>query len=158
MKTFKDTAGNEWRIALTVGLVDVVHVSTGLDLLCPHVGDPSPIQTLVSNNRVLLEVLGELLQPIHGTPPCSVTEIRDRFDGHTLGAAKRAFFEELSDFFQGLGDPGTARLVETAIEAGAMALQMAADQISSTDVRAELLKFASGYGSSPASPASIPGR
>ena len=155
MKTFTDAAGGEWRVSLTIGVMDEIQDAVGLDFLQPHVGDPSPLQAILSD-RTFLSVLGACLEPAAGDAPTDPKAIRRLFDGRTLGAAKRAFGEELIDFFRQGGEPEVVRLIEKAVEARIVAARLAIEQMDAVDLEEPLRRYAEGYGSWRASSGSTP--
>ena len=112
MKTFVDTAGRAWTLSLTLGSAMRVKDTLGVDLLQPEVGEPPLLTRLGTDEMMLGEVICSLLAGQFEA--CSVTEqqVREAFDGKTLLAAQKAFYEELVDFFRKLGRTDLAKAVD----------------------------------------------
>lgn len=75
----------------------------GVDLLQPEAGDPPLLTRLGTDEMLLGEVLCAMLQQQFETQGVTAEEVRDGFDGQTLLAAQKAFYEELIDFFRSRG-------------------------------------------------------
>jgi hypothetical protein len=111
MKTFNDAAGRTWVIALNLGTALHVKSKLGIDLLRPEDGDP-PLLTQLSTDEMLLgEVLCALLEPQFEKHRVTDVDVRMAFDGTTLLAAQKAFYEELVDFFRSRGRTDRAQAV-----------------------------------------------
>ena len=128
MKTFTDAAGRTWTLSLTLGSALRVKDTLGIDLLQPEVGEPDaggPLLTRLGTDELLLgEVICCLLASQFEAHQVTGQQVREAFDGKTLLAAQKAFYEELMDFFQGRGRADRARavaaqaqLIETAVRA-----------------------------------------
>jgi len=112
MKTFDDTAGETWKIAINLGTAIAVKDAIGIDLLQPEQGDP-PLLTRLGTDEILLgEVICAILGEQFETHKVTAKDVRALFDGATLLAAQKAFYEELVDFFQSRGRADRARAVE----------------------------------------------
>lgn len=103
MSTFKDAAGREWSIRLTVGSAMAVRDRLDVDLLQPEVGDPPLLTRLGTDELFLGEVLCVLLEDQFEKQGLSETDVKKSFDGKTLLDAQDAFYAELIDFFQNRG-------------------------------------------------------
>jgi len=124
MKTFTDRAGRSWTITLTLGTAMAVKDRLGVDLLQPEAGDPPLLTRLGTDEMLLGEVLCAMLQQQFEARGVTAEEVRDGFDGQTLLAAQKAFYEELIDFFQSRGrtDRATAvakqrKMIDAAVTA-----------------------------------------
>lgn len=124
MKTFNDAAGRTWTIALNLGTAIFVKDKLGIDLLRPEDGDPPLLTRLGTDEMLLGEVLCALLEPQFEKHNITDAQVRMAFDGSTLLAAQKAFYEELVDFFRSRGRTDRAkavltqsRLIETATAA-----------------------------------------
>lgn len=128
MKTFNDAAGRTWTINLTLGTAMHVKAKLNVDLLQIEASDDAggpPLLTRLGTDEMLLgEVLCALLEPQFEAQNVTPDDVRNAFDGRTLLAAQKAFYEELIDFFQSRGRTDRAKavakqmaLIESAIAA-----------------------------------------
>jgi len=113
MKTFTDAAGRTWTITLNLGTAMAVKDKLGVDLLQPEAGDPPLLTRLGTDELLLGEVLCALLETQFEANKVTAEDVRAGFDGATLLAAQKAFYEELVDFFQSRGRSDRARAVQT---------------------------------------------
>ena len=111
MKTFTDAAGRTWSIALTLGTAMYVKTKLDIDLLQPEVGEPPLLTRLGTDEMLLGEVLCALLESQFETHNVTDIDVRNAFDGKTLLAAQKAFYEELTDFFRSRGRMDRAKAV-----------------------------------------------
>ena len=111
MKTFTDAAGRTWSIALTLGTALHVKNKLEIDLLQPEAGEPPLLTRLGTDEMLLGEVLCALLESQFAAHKVSDADVRMAFDGKTLLAAQKAFYEELTDFFQSRGRMDRAKAV-----------------------------------------------
>ncbi len=103
MKTFNDATGRTWRISLTLGSAMTVKAKLGIDLLQPEAGDPPLLTRLGTDEMLLGEVLCAMLESQFETARATEEDVRASFDGATLLAAQKAFYDELVDFFRSRG-------------------------------------------------------
>lgn len=136
MKTFSDAAGRTWTLALTLGTAMHVKAKLDIDLLQIEAGDASggpPLLTRLGTDEMLLgEVLCALLDPQFEAHKVTAEEVRNAFDGRTLLAAQKAFYEELIDFFQSRGRTDRAKAVAkqmSLIQAAITAIETRIDGI-----------------------------
>ena len=111
MKTFNDAAGRTWSIALTLGTALHVKTKLDIDLLQPEAGEPPLLTRLGTDEMLLGEVLCALLESQFEAHKVSDADVRNAFDGKTLLAAQKAFYDELTDFFQSRGRMDRAKAV-----------------------------------------------
>lgn len=111
MKTFNDAAGRTWTIALTLGTAMYVKNKLEIDLLQPEAGEPPLLTRLGTDEMLLGEVLCALLESQFEAHKVTDADVRNAFDGKTLLAAQKAFYEELTDFFQNRGRMDRAKAV-----------------------------------------------
>ena len=111
MKTFNDAAGRTWTIALNLGTAMAVKSKLGIDLLRPEDGDPPLLTQLGTDEMLLGEVLCALLESQFEKHNVTDADVRMSFDGTTLLAAQKAFYEELVDFFRSRGRSDRAKAV-----------------------------------------------
>ena len=116
MKAFTDRAGRSWTVTLTLGTAMTVKERLGVDLLQPEAGDPPLLTRLGTDEMLLGEVLCAMLQQQFETQGVTAEEVRNGFDGQTLLAAQRAFYEELIDFFQSRGRTDRAKAVAKQVK------------------------------------------
>ena len=142
MKTFTDAAGRTWTLTLNLGTAMFVKAKLGVDLLqpeSPRVDDPNgpPLLTLLGTDEMLLgEVLCAMLEKQFETHKVTEDDVRAAFDGQTLLAAQRAFYEELVDFFRSRGRNDRAKAVAkqmAMIDAAVTAIETRIDTISVDD-------------------------
>jgi hypothetical protein len=156
MKTFNDAAGRTWTISLTLGTAARVKDALGLDLLQPESGDPPLLTRLGTDELLLGEVICCLLAGQLEAQKVTEEQVRDAFDGNTLLAAQKAFYEELIDFFRGRGRADRAKAVAAqakVIEAAVKAVEARIDALDIEDAIAGAMS-----GQSPVPSASTPGR
>jgi hypothetical protein len=110
----------------------------GIDLLqpeSPRRDDPDgpPALTLLGTDEMLLgEVLCLMLEGQFASHGVTAEEVRGVFDGETLLAAQRAFYEELVVFFRGRGRTDRAKAVAKQmgmIDAAVKAIETRLDRI-----------------------------
>ena len=156
MKTFTDTAGRTWTLSLNLGTAMAVKDSLGIDLLQPEAGDPPLLTRLGTDELLLGEVLCALLAGQFEAHKVTDADVRASFDGATLLAAQKAFYEELVDFFRSRGRTDRARAVETQATMIAKAVAAIETRIEGIDVDKVIDGAMSG--SSPEASGSIPDR
>ncbi|NIA06906.1 MAG: hypothetical protein GWP14_04575 [Actinobacteria bacterium] len=116
MKTFNDVSGRTWTISLTLGTAMAVKDKLNIDLLTPEQGDP-PLLTRLGTDEIFLgEVLCALLESQFEAHNVTAEDVRNSFDGQTLLAAQKAFYEELVDFFQSRGRADRSKAVATQMK------------------------------------------
>ena len=112
MKTFKDNAGHNWHISLTIGTAMLVKDRLNIDLLQPEKGDPPLITQLGTDEYLLAQVISVLLESQFEEQKVDATQIYQFFDGQTFARAHEAFYGELIDFFQSRGRSDRATAVQ----------------------------------------------
>ena len=116
MKTFNDAAGRTWTIALNLGTAMQVKDKLNIDLLRPEDGDPPLLTQLGTDEMLLGEVLCALLESQFEKHNVTDADVRMAFDGTTLLAAQKAFYEELVDFFRSRGRTDRAQAVAAQMQ------------------------------------------
>ena len=111
MKTFNDAAGRTWTIALTLGTAMHVKNKLAIDLLQPEAGEPPLLTRLGTDEMLLGEVLCALLESQFVVHNVTDADVRNAFYGKTLLAAQKAFYDELTVFFQSRGRMDRAKAV-----------------------------------------------
>ena len=167
MKTFTDAAGRTWTIALNLGTALAVKEKLEIDLLQPEAGNPPLLTRLGTDELLLGEVLCALLEEQFEAHKVTAEDVRAGFDGATLLAAQKAFYEELVDFFRQRGRADRARAVETQATMIAKAVAAIETRIEGIDVDKVIDEVVSEQsesnhgamsGSSPEASGSIPDR
>jgi len=134
MKTFTDTQGRSWSIVLNLGTAIRVKSELEVDLLQPEAGDP-PLLTRLGTDEILLgQIICCLLQKQFETHDMDAEDVLASFDGTTLLAAQKAFYEELVDFFQSRGRTDRARAVEAQMKVIEKAVAAVESRIQEMDV------------------------
>ena len=132
MKTFTDAAGRTWTLTLTLGTAMKVKAKLDIDLLQPEAGDP-PLLTRIGTDEMLLgEVLCAMLDGQFEAHKVTDDDVRSSFDGQTLLAAQKAFYEELIAFFRSRGRNDRAKAVAkqmALIEAAVAAVETRIDAL-----------------------------
>jgi len=154
MKAFTDRAGRSWTITLTLGTAMNVKEQLGVDLLQPEAGDPPLLTRLGTDEMLLGEVLCAMLQQQFETQGVTAEEVRNGFDGQTLLAAQKAFYEELIDFFQSRGRTDRAKAVAKQVKMIDAAVVAVETRIDALDVDRTIAGAMSGE--SPEALASTP--
>jgi hypothetical protein len=132
MKTFTDAAGRTWSLTLTLGTAMKVKAKLDIDLLQPEAGDPPLLTRLGTDEMLLGEVLCAMLEGQFEAHKVTDEDVRSSFDGQTLLAAQKAFYEELIGFFQSRGRNDRAKAVAkqmAMIDAAVTAIETRIDGI-----------------------------
>jgi len=132
MKTFTDAAGRTWTLALTLGTAMRVKAKLDIDLLQPEAGDPPLLTRLGTDEMLLGEVLCAMLEGQFEAHKVTDEDVRSSFDGQTLLAAQKAFYEELIGFFRSRGRSDRAKAVAkqmALIEAAVAAVETRIDAL-----------------------------
>ena len=132
MKTFTDAAGRTWTLTLTLGTAMKVKAKLDIDLLQPEAGDPPLLTRLGTDEMLLGEVLCAMLEGQFETHKVTDDDVRAGFDGQTLLAAQKAFYEELIGFFRSRGRNDRAKAVAkqmAMIEAAVTAVETRIDAL-----------------------------
>ena len=160
MKTFTDAAGRTWTLALTLGTAMKVKAKLDIDLLQPEAGDPPLLTRLGTDEMLLGEVLCAMLEGQFDAHKVTDEDVRSGFDGQTLLAAQKAFYEELVAFFRSRGRNGRAKAVakQTAlIEAALAAVETRIDALDIDATIRGAMTTGETSGASPGRSESIPG-
>jgi hypothetical protein len=165
MKTFTDSAGRSWSVALNVAAVKRVKGLLGvdlLDLLKPETEGGVPLMTRLAQDVVLrVDVIFAIVRP--QAEHAGVGGVTDEQFGEALGgeailAASEAFFEELTGFFRGMGRTELASALlkqQTVLSRAGELMQSRIDAIDLESL-AGGVTLGTPSASSPASSASIP--
>jgi len=156
MKTFTDAAGRTWTLTLTLGTAMKVKAKLDIDLLQPEAGDPPLLTRLGTDEMLLGEVLCAMLEGQFETHKVSEEDVRAAFDGQTLLAAQKAFYEELIGFFRSRGRNDRAKAVAKQMAMIDAAVTAVETRIDALDIDATIRGAMSG--ASPGPSASPPAR
>jgi hypothetical protein len=155
MKTFTDAAGRTWTITLNLGTAMKVKAKLDVDLLQPEAGDPPLLTRLGTDELLLGEVLCALLEGQFEAHKVTADDVRAAFDGQTLLAAQKAFYEEMIDFFRSRGRNDRAKAVAKQMAMIEAAVTAVETRIDALDIDQAIRGAMSG--ASPAPSASTPG-
>jgi len=115
MRSFKDSEGREWQVAINISSIKRVRESLKLngeniDLLAPLVGTPPLITRLFIDLCLLVDVLYVLCRSQANERQLSDEDFGAAIAGEEAKAAYEAFFEELMDFFRKAGREEAAKI------------------------------------------------
>lgn len=161
MHTFRDKAGGEWVVEITVATVKRVKGLAGVDLLA--IGDEAEnlLQRLATDPVALVDVLYAVCHPQITERGLDGDGFADLFSGDSIEAAAAALLEELIGFFQ---NPRDRAIMTAALGKTRAAMDLARtrieDKIASGAIEAEvesrLARLGLSSTDSPAPPASTP--
>lgn len=163
MKTFTDANGRSWTLTLNLGTAMTVKSRLDIDLLQPEAprkgeANGEPVLTLLGTDEMLLgEVLCVMLEGQFIKHGVTEEDVRNCFDGQTLLAAQKAFYEELIDFFRGRGRNDRAKAVAkqmAMINAAVSAVETKLDAINIEETILGVMSGASQEASGSAPPIS----
>ena len=97
LKTFTDTAGRSWELAVNVSAIKRVRGLLGVDLLTVIEGEL--LNRLASDPILLADVLYALCKPQADAVGVSDEKFGAALAGDAIGAATEALLAELTDFF-----------------------------------------------------------
>jgi hypothetical protein len=159
VKTFVDSQGRTWQLALTIDAVKRVRGLLGVNLLELEQGDPPLLTRLGTDVILLCDVIFALVKPEADRVGVTDEQFGAALGGDAILAAQKAFYEELIDFFRRLGRGDLARASEKQQQVINQAVAAVEKRIDELDVEAEIAEvFGISSGNSPASSASTPGR
>ena len=144
MKTFTDAAGRTWTLTLTLGTAMKVKAKLDIDLLQPEAGDPPLLTRLGTDEMLLGEVLCAMLEGQFETHKVTDDDVRAGFDGQTLLAAQKAFYEELIGFFRSRGRNDRAKAVAKQMAMIDAAVTAVETRIDALDIDATIRGAMSG--------------
>lgn len=157
MRTFTDTHGRIWTIAITIDAVKRVRALTGTDLLAVAGGDL--LERLSSDPVLLADVLYAVVKPEANAQQVSDTDFGRALAGDAIGAATTALLQDVVDFFPAPKRALLAKALGKLQDVQAMALAAASarvDALNPTSLVDQALRSGPSSGGSPASSAAIP--
>ena len=110
MQTFKDAAGREWLLEITVAQMRRVKAAIDVDLCRQDEGEPALCIRLDTDPVFLFSVLWALVKAQADKYGITEEQFCEAFPAEAAGAAVRAFWQELEGFFQSVR-PATAELI-----------------------------------------------
>jgi hypothetical protein len=157
MKTFTDSAGRTWTIAVTVDAIKRVEgLIKGVNLANLTSGDPPLLTRLETDVVLLCDVIFALVKPQADQLSVTDEEFGKAMGGDAIMAAHDAFWEERTGFFRQLRRTDTARAIEKQAALVKATVEAIEQRVETFDTAAVIQKaLGSSAGNSPASPASI---
>lgn len=162
MRSFKDTNGVEWKIAVNVLAIKRVQADTGVRLDEIFDGKAS-VQEFLSDQLAFADVMASLLRPQILERKMTADDLLVAMDDSTIESASDALIEEVADFFR---EPRRTMLLELLAKMRQAAAKMRDDavtvarqklaEIDLAQITSELTRSSTAL-SSPASAESIPG-
>jgi hypothetical protein len=116
MKTFKDSTGREWTIAINVGSIKRVKELISVDLTELLAGAPALIDRLGSDLILIVDVIYALCKPQADDRKIDDVAFASVIDGAAGKAAYMAFREDLADFFSQWGRDEQAAVIRRQAE------------------------------------------
>ena len=159
MRTFQDSAGRTWTIAVTVDAVKRVR-----DLLKEDLLDIERVfPRLLADPILLCDVVYCVCKPQADAEKVSDVDFARAMAGDTIARAKAALVEELVDFFPDQGQRETLRLaIEKYDQLAAQIKELVKVKLNSPaltkEIEAALTAVGGSFTSSPESSASTPDR
>jgi hypothetical protein len=112
MRIFKDNAGREWTIALSIGDIKRVKDLLGVNLFEPESGEP-PLLTRIGTDIILLcDIVYCLIKVQADKLGITDEEFGRALGGEAILAAQKAFYEELIDFFRQSGRTDRSKITQ----------------------------------------------
>ena len=118
MQQFIDDKNRTWEIVANVGTLRRVRstlADRSVDLLKLDEGKPPLVARLSVDFELLVDVIYELLSGAPQPQELAVEDFVSGLGGDGLANAAKAFWQELSDFFQKLGRTDTVEVVQTQL-------------------------------------------
>ena len=132
MKTFKDSAGQEWTINITLGAARRVKEECGINLLAldEESEDGTSVLAILGTDELLLGgVIAEILRPQFAERDTTAEEVSENFGPEVVLESTNAFFEALIHFFRTTGREDKATAVEKQLKIIGAGVQVAATGI-----------------------------
>lgn len=164
MKAFKDSTGREWKVELTIGTAKRIRSLADVNLLELDQGEPPLLTRLGLDVMLLCDVVYAAVKPQADDAGVSDEQFGAALGGEAILAARKAFFEELADFFRSQGRADLARAIQAQERIVALAVEQVDRKIGEIDpekavTEAMAAPVAGGSStSSPAASAATPAR
>lgn len=133
MQSFKDTEGREYIIRLTIGAVEQIKASTGIDILNVNEADENGvpvIQKLIFDDGILFDVMASMLHKQFIEKNITRDDFMNSVDGEKVKEIADKFFEELRTFFTGRGKRWVAIAIQKDRQAMEEQLEAVAQELS----------------------------
>jgi len=112
VKTFTDSAGRAWTLALTIDAAKRVKSLLDVNLLELEAGDPPLLTRLGTDVILLCDTIFALVKPQADAAGVTDEQFAAAMGGDAILAAQTAFYGELVDFFRKLGRTDLAKAVD----------------------------------------------
>ncbi len=157
MKTFTDSAGRAWTLALTIDAAKRVKGLLDVNLLELEAGDPPLLTRLGMDVILLCDAIFALVKPQADAAGVTDEQFGAALGGEVILAAQTAFYEELVDFFRKLGRTDLVKAVDAQRRMIDLAVRRIETRIDRLDLEAAVEStLGEPSTSSPPSSASIP--
>jgi hypothetical protein len=158
MKTFTDTQGRVWTIAVTVDAIKRVRALTGTDLLAVAGGDL--LERLSTDPVLLADVLYAVVQPEADAKQVTDADFGRALAGDVIGTATAALLGDIVDFFPAPKRALLAKALGKLTEVQTLALAAASARVDALDagnlIDQALATDGPSSGASPASSVATP--
>lgn len=157
MKTFCDSQGRTWSLAITIDAIKRVQGLCGVNLARLLEGDPPLLTRLETDLELLCNVVYALVKPHADELGVSDSQFGAALGGEAIIAAHDAFWSELADFFRSLRRSELVKAIQKQQAMVTAAVRAADQKIEALDVEALLGSIpGDSAGNWPASSASSP--
>lgn len=134
MRTFKDTAGREWQVALSIGTAKRIKDAIDLDIL----DNGQAVQRIATDPYLMGNVLFLVCEP-----QCKALGVTDEQFGESLAGdviddALTAFIEELVDFFPKRQRPALTAMLAKLTDVQDQAATLATAKVASPEMTARI--------------------
>jgi len=134
MKNFKDIENREWSISLTISSIKRVKSLIDVDLLALDQGTPPLLTRLALDIELFCNVLYLLIKPQADKRELSDEQFGEALDGDTILKAHECFYQELEDFFQGLGRSDLVKAIQAQKKVINLAVKKVEETINQIDL------------------------
>lgn len=140
MRSFKDRAGREWKVDITVLTVERVKTACNVDMPGLVLERMGGLDALLADHLKVSEVIFECGRPFAGD--ATLEDLRAQWDGSTADAAIEAWLEELIGFFPDARKRGALRKALTGLrEMGTQVMEMGAAELAPENIKTEAAKL-----------------
>jgi hypothetical protein len=136
MRTFTDSAGRTWTLALTIDAAKRAKNLVSVNLLELEQGSPPLLTRLGTDVILLCDVIFALVKPQADAAGVTDAQFGAALGGEVILAAQTAFYEELVDFFRKLGRSDLAKAVNAQRRMIDLAVQRIETRIDRLDLEA----------------------
>lgn len=132
MHSFLDNARRPWAIEITIGSIGRVDALLGVNLARLMEGEPPLLTRLDTDIALLCDVLYALVKPEADAREVTDEQFAASLGGDAIAAARAAFWEALTSFFQSLHRHDVVKAIQTQnllVAAGVKAATAKMEQI-----------------------------